>query len=113
MTNLDRTWKNCLRMWKWISETYDGTQDVSTLKWQWLKRHRFGSIEANCFFCQWHKTHGRGLHDYQEITICTNCPGVYVSKFFCCQSYLSYKYDTNPKDFYRKLVSLDKKRRAK
>ncbi len=111
MTNLDRCWTNCLKMWKWVSETYDGTQAVSTLKWEWLKSHGFRkNIEANCFFCHWHNEHGGGMLEFGEITICTNCPGVYVSKSFCCQSYLTYKYDEQPKAFYRKLLALDKKR---
>ena len=110
MTKLDRCWKNCLRMWKWVSEQYDGSNDVPTLKGVWLKSHRFRNIEANCVFCEWHQSHGGGECEYQEVTICENCPGVYISKSFCCQSYPTYQYDANPKAFYRKLLQLDAKR---
>ena len=113
MTKLDRCWKNCLWMWKWVSKTYDGTREVATLKDEWLKSHRFrNEVEANCFFCEWHNAHGGGNYEYRNITICKHCPGVYVSKSFCCQSHFSYKYDENPVAFYRKLLQLDAKRKA-
>ena len=114
MTNLDRCWKNCLRMWKWVSEVYNGTVCVGTLKEEWLADHRFTrDIDNACFFCEYQVDHGGGSRFYRGEPFCKHCPGVYVSKSFCCQSYPTYEYETNPKGFYRKLLELDKKRKQK
>ncbi len=116
MTNLDRTWKNCLRMWKWISETL--TDDftaididarhkiVSALKVAWLHKHRFtNAIQENCFFCQYDEEHG--------TNDCDMCPPVLVDPKFHCADYDSYCWCWYPKVFYEKLLEIDKKRRQK
>ncbi len=111
MTKLDRCWKNCLRMWKWVSENYENHTSVATLKRDWLKRHRFRKhILSYCFFCQWADRHGEEKF-IAEIG-CLHCPGRLVDARFKCGN-IRYDYNSNPKAFYRKLLALDKKRRAK
>ncbi len=113
MTKLDRTWKNCLRMWKWISEVYNGTFCVATLKEEWLADHRFTrDIDSDCFFCEYHVAQGGGSRFYRDGSFCKHCPAGYVSKSFSCTN-PTYNYGHKPKTFYRKLLELDKKRRQK
>lgn len=111
MTELDRCWKNCLRMWKWVSKNWKPGMAVDSLKEQWLSDHRFTrSIDSDCFFCEYHVAHGGGSRRYRGGSFCANCPGGYVSKSFSCSN-PSYSYGCNPKAFYRKLLQLDAKRR--
>ena len=116
MTNLDRTWKNCLRMWKWISENLpDGLQAlddcekdtaITKLKRQWLADHGFVThLFEDCFFCE---------YDEEEKSGCCSCPGKLVDpNFGCSENEGDYDWSTHPKAFYRKLLELDKKRRQK
>ncbi len=126
MSNLDRTWKNCLRMWKWVSENLpkgfsvlDGDQKgvvVESLKVQWLKNHRFTvDLSSECFFCeyawkQYHKTpsHKPTRDGWPE---CDFCPAALVEPGFNCFD-PAYRFDHNPKAFYCKLVALDKQRHS-
>lgn len=111
MTNLDRTWKNCLRMWKWISEVYDDTVGVGSLKIQWLDEHGFTrDIDSDCFFCEYQAIHGGGIRHYRGKDFCEHCPGGYISKSFNCFC-PNYHYGTKPKAFYAKLLELDTKRK--
>ncbi len=108
MTNLDRTWKNCLRMWKWVSENWTRGDDVDTMKNEWLRAHKFTrDMYNNCFFCQYMDEH----RNQTKHGSCDGCPGTLVSSRFHCMN-TTYCF-TKPKAFYRKLVSLDKKRRKK
>ncbi len=115
MTVLDRCWKNCITMWKWIAENWKPGMDVYAMKNQWLKNHHFSrrSLVNNgaCFFCEYYVSHGGGHFRYRGEWICKNCPGAYISKSFNCSS-RKYHYKTNPKGFCRELVQLDKKRKA-
>lgn len=106
MTKLDRTWKNCLRMWKWISKRYDGSVGVETLKRMWMREHRFTKPRiAGCFFCDYT---GR---DKDNFFLCEKrCPGKTISSRFDCQN-KSYDYQSEPKRFYAKLLELDAKRK--
>ncbi len=98
--NLNDTWTNCLKMWKWISEQ-DG--NAIDLKEQWRTEHGFGRIIGNCFFCD-----HAGL-DRDAMLDCTKCPGVLIDKHFHC-SRADYFYLKKPKAFYKKIVELNKKR---
>ncbi len=101
MSNLDRTWKNCLRMWKWISENWNPGRSVEIMKRRWLKDHRFKNAPiSHCFFCQHNAFHAD----------CSDCPGRLVSKRFHCEN-VSYDYYNRPKRFYAKLLELDAKRK--
>lgn len=116
MTKLNRCWKNCLRMWKWISENLsDGFTGLSWdekkvvvngLKAQWLQEHRFTrEIDRDCFFCNYANTK-RGCYDF--------CPGRLVDKQFHCNPPSGKdSYAGNPKGFYRRLLELDAKRTGK
>lgn len=108
MTKLDRTWKNCLRMWKWISENWRPGNDIIDMKQDWLEKHRFTKpLEWDCFFCQWAVSHGQAFADMYQV--CPHCPGRMVDSLFKC-SHRSYRFDRNPKKFYAKLLSLNEKR---
>ena len=101
---LNKTWEECLRMWKWIAKVHkDGNGDVERLKRKWLKEHGYkpSGIHEQCFFCNAARNN------------CPKCPGKQVSKSFDCTKRPTYKYDEKPKAFYRKLVELNKKRLAK
>lgn len=109
MTNLDQCWKNQLRLSGWVADVYDGTVDVLALKRKWLKRHRFTKpVIAHCFFCQWAKEHGEKDFQY-TITGCPQCPGRLVDPRFMCGNW-RYSYDIYPKEFYAKLLQLNRKR---
>ena len=104
MTELDRCWKNCLRMWKWIANKWKRGDDIEKMKSEWLKLHRFRPVYNGCFFCAYTTT-----NDCED---CDLCPGYLVNKrFHCCNE--TYFYSRHPKAFYRKLLALDKKRRQK
>lgn len=104
---LDKTWKECLRMWKWIVKQIDkGTDEsIGTLKVQWLDEHGYGNnnIQAGCFFCH---------YITEKSEDCSICPGYLVDKKFSCQN-KTYDYEYKPKKFYKKLLELDTKRRRK
>ena len=98
MTKLNRAWKNCLRMWKWIAEVYDGIICVDDLKKQWLKKHRFiKDIYNSCFFCK---------YTDNKNNDCKNCPAVLVDEDFnCCSK--EYGYSDKPKAFYAEILRLN------
>jgi hypothetical protein len=105
---LNQTWKNCLRMWKWISEEWDciSSADVCQLKRQWMVEYMPGvPLISNCFFCDYDANH--------NTSMCDHCPGKLVSRSFDCTNRLSYNYVRQPKKFYKKLLQLDAKRRGK
>ena len=103
---LNQTWKNCLRMWKWIVSEWKPGMDVESMKVEWLsKRKPSLNLESDCFFCQ---------YDYDNRSLnsagCVFCPGNLVNKRFeCCAK--TYHYEYHPKAFYKKLLYLDAKRR--
>ena len=102
--SLDETWRRCLKMWKWIVENSDN-DDVPCLKKRYFQENRrFKEPEELCYFCEYDE------HHYKKIT-CETCPGRMIDESFdCCDS--DYYYKDRPKVFYKKLLELDKKRRA-
>ena len=111
MTKLDRCWKNCLRMWKWISENLKQGTSVEGMKRQWLKQNGFKKpCRHSCFFCEYD-------HEFWEnddsVRWCVHCPARMVTnQNFHCDSD-AHSWSQNPKAFYAKLLELDAKRRAK
>ncbi len=106
MTNLDRCWKNCLRMWKWISENWARGMTVDTMKEDWLARHRFKrGVYNDCFFCEYMDEH----REQTKHGTCDGCPGALVSRRFHCMN--ATHCFTKPKAFYAKLLQLDAKRK--
>ena len=91
--NLDQTWEECLKMWKWVSEAQDGKMLMATLKLKYLDDHKMESIVASCFFC-----------DYADS--CRSCPGRLVDAEFDCKN-LEYSYLCKPKEFYQELLRLN------
>ncbi len=113
MKVLDRTWINCLRMWKWISENLpkgfsETTEEIKnfvieSLKRRWLRKNKFTELlPSDCFFCAYDKKHGNE---------CKSCPARLVKRHFHCTD-LEYNYAYEPVEFYNLLVKLDKKRRG-
>ena len=106
---LNKTWKECLRTWKWIAEvvkrgsTNCGKNCVCVQKEKWLKENGYDSneIENNCFFCH-----------YSDDSSCGECPGRLVDTSFACL-FGKTEHHAHPKAFYRKLVELNKIRLAK
>lgn len=112
---LNETWKNCLRMWKWIVEQIDDKKQLNDnnydnhfmphLKEEFLKKHHFTKkIESDCFFCEYSN---RGCKSFN----CRKCPGIKVDPNFDCLD-SSYHFMLNPQKFYRKLLRLNARRKA-
>jgi hypothetical protein len=104
---LNKTWEECLRMWKWVS---DGRRTrctcISDLKERWAEIHGYSDVRLNCFFCD--------LIPENEATdgeTCLACPGKQVDPDFDCMT-PEYSFVSKPKAFYAKLVELNKKRLA-
>lgn len=92
---LDEIWKECLEMWKWISENYEETgENVDRLKLRYMDdNERLGHVPASCFFCLY-------------ATLCENCPGALVDPSFKCKN-SEYHYQLKPKKFYQELLRLN------
>lgn len=101
---LNKTWIECLKMWEWISavvKVAGGYFDVENLKETWLENNGYEEgLRNDCFFCE---------YDYSRKGDCSTCPGYLVDKTFDCL-FTRYSFDGNPVAFYKKLVSLNKKR---
>ncbi|KKM77852.1 hypothetical protein LCGC14_1365870 [marine sediment metagenome] len=113
MKVLDKSWIDCLRIWKWItenlpdgfSETTKSIKDfiIESLKRQWLRENNFTKLLPNdCFFCAFDQNYGDE---------CNSCPARLVEKHFHCTA-SEYNYAYEPEEFYNLLVKLDKKRRG-
>ena len=104
MTKLDRCWKNCLRMWKWVAANRKPGH-VLSMKEEWLRVHRFKKkVRAYCFFCEYAGV--TTLESGATFTNCDNCPGALVENRFSCMN-TSYHFYDKPKAFYAKLLKLD------
>jgi hypothetical protein len=104
-TDIDEVWKECLRMWRWISDKIRKMKkedlDISSvfdLKREWLTKNDYdlSSILNECFFCTVSPT-------------CRLCPGRKVDPTFDCVGQ-EYDFFTKPIKFYNKLRSLNRKR---
>ena len=101
--DLDQTWELTLKMWKWIDEQVDAGSEatVTILKKKWMSDNNFENIRFNCFFCE-----------YDSNSHCRKCPGKVVDNTFDCSEF-EYGYARRPREFYAKLLELDKIRKAK
>lgn len=101
--SLEKTWVECLRMWKWITQIGLPLteEDVVALKHLYLTAngHNQHTILNDCYFC-----------DYSS-GLCVKCPGTLVDPNFNCMGYMHYEED--PIGFYRLLIKLNKKRLSK
>ncbi len=101
---LNQAWTLCLKQWKWIIEQLDaGNKDSADfLKGKWIRQNGYKStIMGNCFFCEYARQ-----HDGCELS----CPARLVNKGFFCRT-LSYEYDDKPREFYKRIFELNKKRK--
>jgi hypothetical protein len=103
---LNETWKNCLRMWKWIVEQIDDDTDnlclTVCLKVDFLNKYHFKKeIKSDCFFCEY--------DDSRNGDNCNKCPGFLVDPTFSCMDPV-YGFHRNPQLFYKKLLRLNARR---
>ena len=108
--DLDKTWEECLRMWKWVSERHELTgKESGILKVLWLKNHNKNRVKLrfDCYFCEF--ANNKQLEGEAE---CKHCPGRLVSSWFHCERYSTYNWMETPKAFYAKLLELNEKRNA-
>lgn len=104
---LKRAFIECKKMWKWISDRCeDGPYEWDSCHVFMLKRTYAQNMNlkltSNCFFCEFN----------DGAMNCKNCPGKMIDPDFHCQS-KKFNYQTNPIDFYKEIVRLNKIRRAK
>ena len=113
MKVLDRSWTNCLRMWKWISgnlpEGFSELRNnikrfiIEHLKTQWLKEYRFTKpLPNDCFFCA-------ASMRFAEPEGCDGCPAVLVDREFCCMED-DFHYALDPINFYQRILKLNMRR---
>ena len=115
MKVLDRSWINCLRMWKWItenlpdgfSEATDEIKDfiIDHLKKDWLKDNKYSrKISQDCFLCD---------YDNKHKGDCDSCPAVLAHperSFHCTDDKYNYAYE--PINFYEELMSRNARRKG-
>ena len=102
---VNKTWENCLAMWKWISRKCLKIDwpDVDRLKVEWLEANGYPDadiIHHHCFFCQHCQS---GNHDGVEC----RCPAKKIDKDFYCFA-VQHSYSGRPRDFYNELKRLNK-----
>ena len=109
MKVLDKAWKNCLKMWEWItnnlpegfSEATEEIKDfiIDHLKKDWLKDNNYKrNIEQNCFLCEYNSKQ-------KENEDCENCPAILACPehpFHCTDEEHNYAYE--PILFYKELM---------
>ena len=110
---LEKTWKECLRMWKWIAGVKSGEFDYSEveglsallLKTIWLTANGYGPVDIfnDCFFCDYANNNGT-----IRVEHCEGCPGGH--EFDCLKD---PNYGMDPVGFYNKLVKINKERLSK
>ncbi len=115
MKALDRSWTNCLKMWKCItnslpegfSEASEEIKDfiIDHLKRDWLKDNKFSrNISLDCFFCD---------YDNKHKGDCENCPAVlaHPERSFRCTDD-EYNYAHEPINFYAELMNRNARRKG-
>lgn len=103
--NLDVTWRESIRMWKWIvkqGRPWSYTR-VENLKTEWLKNHGYRGVESGCFFCHYDSN----IERYSPEA-CYNCPGRKIDDTFSCED-VRYHWVYHPDKFLEKIESLYKK----
>ena len=103
---LDKTWRYCLAMWRWIVTQHKNThEEVWELKGVWLQRHRRSDMPLleHCYFCAWAELHRQV--SYKPGCRCQWCPGAEVEESFHCQT-TAYHYSYRPAKFLAKLEEL-------
>ncbi|KKM64852.1 hypothetical protein LCGC14_1497140, partial [marine sediment metagenome] len=114
-TRLERSWRDCQRLWKWVSKKWlEKHRDVHNLKTIWFLRHPFkirSGGEHKCFFCayatkKWEENIGNRPPRTEKWTRCDYCPGRLVdSKFHCINA--QYHYFNHPDLFCKEIERLN------
>ena len=106
---LNKTWRLCLSMWRWMAEERkrDNYLSVDTLKAKWLQKHGFkkDSIYNDCFFCEYAAIHKARI---RNTVGCSDCPGTKIDRSFSCSTD-GCDYH-NVIAFYNNLRALNRKR---
>ncbi len=108
--SLDKTWEECLRMWKWIAYGKHKIQSSNRLRQEWLRDNGYdGDILSNdCFFCEYIKKYVKCWCGENML----HCPAEKIDKNFDCVCD-EYSYLSHPRKFYKKLKELNKIRLAR
>lgn len=108
--NLDRCWKLCKQMWKYVAYERElgSSLDVDTLKRIWLRKHGFrsGQVAGSCFFCEYSNQISKEF-DLGRRKECAVCPGALINPAFDCTND-KYDYRSKPQEFYKEILRLDK-----
>lgn len=110
--SLDKAWKRCLPMWRWIVEQYisGATETVEALKQEWFDTHEPDvDLSTNCYFCEYAE---QSQKQHPRKTACQCCPGALVDRKFCCDN-SAYDYEREPVKFLAKLESMNRTRLAR
>ena len=93
-------------MWRWIAaqKKRHPRAYAGNLKIQWLKKHKeFETIISDCFFCEYVE---------KRVGDCDLCPGCKIDKTFDCYN-KDYNFESKPIAFYKKILQLNRIRKAK
>ena len=103
MNELDKCWRNQMSLSRWLAQHKEQYRSCYAAKSAWLRKRGYSiyELENECFFCDYNRSHTR--------LGCVVCPGILVDETFSCMND-DYNYATEPKKFYNKLRSLNRKR---
>lgn len=107
--SLDKAWRRCLPMWRWMVERYKSgaTKSILDLKQQWFDTHEPDAMATLCYFCEY-----AGQNQFPRKIVCKCCPGALVDRTFTCYN-SDYHYIHKPVKFLAKLESLNRIRLTK
>jgi hypothetical protein len=107
----DKAWELCLKQWEWIikEKRANPQKYIAHLKREWLAMRGFiDDSFTGCFFCDYDSQ----MEDEYRAESCVYCPAKEFDPNFKCID-PSYDYEYKPEKFYKKLLSLNRKRLAK
>ena len=110
---MDDVWAECLRMWKAVRVAHEAEMRVEEAKRAWLlsKGYDLEDISYRCFFCAYQEVNEEGWIGEPGVEgSCASCPGTLVDPTFCCEP-RGKEWYSNPREFYQRLLRLDRKRR--
>ena len=108
---LEKAWKECLAMWKWIDENIKNVDPedvdpedvdlslVESMKKTYAKEHNV----PHCSFCEFTEAAAEG---------CQECPGALVDPAFHCFND-EYLWEKKPREFYQELLRLNRIRKRR
>lgn len=99
---LDETWKQCLKMWRWIvkQKKLHPYSEVNVLKRKWFRKYSpRDSKLAHCFFCDYNKANHGGY--------CRKCPATVIDQSFYCGN-SKYHFAYEPTAFLKEITRLNK-----